>query len=214
MRTVVLSLLLVSGVAHASGIDGWGRISIGGGMRWVPNWWFVDHAAMYGTPVVEHLAIGPQGNLSFGYGVSPWLEVSVDVFAGYEGFSLQAMDGQRLNYGSFTGAAMLGGRLVARDLFIKGFSPWLSAQGGGLLTTLTGPNIEISERLLPSFAVGGGFDIKFSERYGISLDGRYLHGRSYVPPISGINVGGVWVTLSFVIFFPPEPKREPAVPGF
>ncbi len=216
MRTVVLVCgLLLAGTAQAgNGIDGWGRISVGGGVRWVPNWWFVDHAAMAGTPVVEQMPVGPQGVLSFGYGVSQWLEVSVDVFGGWEAFALQGLDGQKLSYSSFTGAAMLGGRLVGRDLFGKGVSPWLSVQGGGLFTAVSGPNIEITERLLPSFAAGGGVDVRFADRYGVSFDVRYLHGRSYVPPVSGINVGGVWFTVSFVIYFPPEPKQDLAVPGF
>ncbi|MGV3619779.1 MAG: hypothetical protein ACO1OB_03120 [Archangium sp.] len=215
MKRVVLSLLmLAASSSFASGIEGWGRISVGGGPRWIPNWWFVDNAAMAGTPVINHVPLGGHGNASFGYGVTAFLEVTVDIFAGYEAFALQGLDGQRMEYGSFAGAAMLGGRLVAKDIFGKGFSPWLSVQGGGLLSSLNGPNVEIFERLMPSFAAGGGFDIRFNERYGMSVDARYLYGRSYVPPISGINVGGMWFTVSVVFFFPPDSKRDLAVPGF
>lgn len=213
-RVVLLVAVVLAGAAHAGGIDGVGRISIGGGLRWIPNWWFLEHAEAAGYPAIDHVPLGGHGVASFGYGVSSWLEISIDVFGGYQAFALQGMDGGRREYSSFTGAAFLGGRLVARDIFGKGFSPWLSAQAGGLLNTLSGPDIEIPERLMPSFAVGGGFDVRFTERYGLSIDARYLHGRSYVPPISGINVGGMWFTVSFVIFFPAEAKRDLAVPGF
>lgn len=206
--------MLLATSSLASGIDGWGRISVGGGLRWIPNWWFVDRAAEAGRPVIDHVPLGGHGNASFGYGVSSWLEVSVDIFGGYQAISLQHPEGRRLEYGSFAAAAMLGGRLVAKDIFGKGFSPWLSVQGGGLLSSISGPEIEIPERLMPSFAAGGGFDIRFTEHYGLSLDARYIYGRSYVPPISGINVGGLWVTLSVVFFFPPDAKRDLAVPGF
>ncbi len=57
-------------------------------------------------------------------------------------------------------------------------------------------------------------DVNVNASYGLSLDVRYLYGRNYFPGISGFNAGGVMVTLSFVIFFAPDQKRELEVPGF
>ena len=78
MRKLLFTVVLLSGAAFGEGIDGLGRISVGGGFRWVPNWYFSEHAAAVGTPVIPGLTGGPQLNASFGYGVAPVLEVLAD----------------------------------------------------------------------------------------------------------------------------------------
>ncbi len=212
-RGLSLALLLLASGAQASSIDGAGRISIGGGLRWVPNWWLVERAAEAGTPVVDHLQLGPSGIASFGYGVAAWLELAIDLFVGWEQFSTLQPDGAKNVYSSLMGAGMVGARLVGKQLWGP-VSPWLTAQGGALFSSLAGPGIDNGEVLAPAFAAGGGLDVQLSDRYGLSFDVRYVYGRNYLEGISGMNVGGVMGTLSFVIFFPPEPKRELVVPGF
>ncbi|HEY0882340.1 MAG TPA: hypothetical protein VGD87_12445, partial [Archangium sp.] len=70
------------------------------------------------------------------------------------------------------------------------------------------------ERVLLAVSAGGGLTWRITDRYGLTLDVRYMFARSAIWPISGINVGGVWFGLSFNIFFPPAPKRDLDVPGF
>ncbi len=212
-RLLLCGALLTAFGAQAGSIDGAGRISIGGGVRWIPNWFFVEKALEQDYTVVENLQLGPSGVASFGYGVTAWLELAIDLVASWEGTRLTKPGGEDMFLSSFMAAGLLGFRVVGKDL-VGRFSPWATVQGGGLFSSLNAPGVDNAENMQPTFAAGGGFDIQFSTSIGLSLDVRYIYGRSFVPGISGINVGGVLATLSVVIFFPAEPKRELAVPGF
>jgi len=207
-------VLLLSSAALAEGIDGLGRISVGGGFRWVPNWWFADHAAALGTPVTQGLSGGPAADVSFGYGVNANFELSIDLLAGYESIALALPDGGRDEYTSAAYGAQLGGRLVGNNVFAKGLMPYLTAQAGPWVSNISSHLTPVPERLLLAFSVGGGLTYRFMERYGITLEAKYMNARSAVPGISGINVGGVWFSAMFTIFFPPAPKRDLDVPGF
>lgn len=213
-RALLVCVVLLSSGALGSGIDGWGRISVGGGYRWVPNWWFIGRAAEAGTPVIPGLSGGPQATLSFGYGATSNLEVSIDLLGGYESFSLSLPDGGRADYSSVAYGVLLGGRLVGTDFPFKGGMPYLSVQAGPLLSNISTGSTPVPERLLGGMSVSGGFTWRFAERYGVTLEARYLYGRNAIPGISGINVGGVWFSAMFTIFFPPAPKRDLDVPGF
>lgn len=214
MRQLLLGVLLLSSTALAEGIDGWGRISLGGGFRWVPNWHFIGRAAQAGTPVIPGLSGGPQLQASFGYGVSSAFELSIDLLGGFETITLSLPDGQREEYLSGAYGAQLGGRLSSTDVFFKGFMPYLAVQAGPLLSSITSPSNSQPERVLLALSLSAGATYRFTDRYGISLEARYLNARSVLSPISGINVGGVAFSLSFTIFFPPPPKRDLDVPGF
>ena len=214
MRQLLLGVLLLSSTAMGEGIDGWGRISLGGGFRWVPNWWFAAKAAEAGTPVIPGLNGGPQLTASFGYGVASSLELTVDLFGSYETFALALPNGQKDEYTSAVYGAVLGGRLVGNNIFFKGFMPYLALQAGPMLSSVSSRANPLAERLLLSFCAGGGLTYRFADRYGISLDAKYIYARSAVPPISGINGGGVAFSAMFTIFFPPPPTRDLDVPGF
>ena len=213
-RWFVVCALLVSASAFASGIDGMGRISVGGGFRWVPNWWFQEHAAAAGTPMLPSIEGGPQGTASFGLGVSSLLEVSIDLLFGYQGFSLGQPDGGQNDFTVITAGGVLGGRLVGTDVLFKGFMLYLGVGAGPMLAAITSQSLKVPERSVLGLSVSGGATYRFADRYGITLEVRYLNGRSTVPDISGINVGGVWFSAMFTIFIPPSLKRDLDVPGF
>jgi hypothetical protein len=206
----VIGLLLAATPASAGSVEGWGRISLGGGYRWVPNWYFAEKAAAAGRPIEVPSVGGPQGTASFGLGVNAWLEVAIDLFAGYDAFTLAPQEA----FTSIAYGAMLGGRLVAADLFVKGFMPYVVLQAGPMLAQVQSPLTKDPEKLMGALAAGGGATWRFSDRYGVSLEAKWIYGRNFVTDISGINVGGVWFTASFTIFFPPAPKRDLDVPGF
>lgn len=212
-KAVLLCAFLLAGSAFAGGVENAGRISVGGGVRWVPNWFLAGKAVEANTPLVDHLQFGPSLNASFGYGVMSWLELSIDFFGGWEALAIQNADGSIGRFNSFMGAGAIGARLVGKRLWGP-VSPWLSVQGGGLFSSLSGPGVEHQEKFQPSVFAGGGIDINVNNSYGLSLDVRYLYGRNMFPGISSFNAGGVMVTLSFVIFFAPDEKRELQVPGF
>ncbi|MDP1828343.1 MAG: hypothetical protein Q8L48_34055 [Archangium sp.] len=214
MRRLLLGVLLLSSTALADGIDGWGRISVGGGFRWIPNWYFIDRAAQAGTPVLPGLSGGPQLTASFGYGVSSALELSIDLFGGFETINLALPDGQKQEYTSGAYGVLLGGRFTGNNVFFKGFMPYLAVQAGPLLSAITSRVNSQPERVLLAFSASAGATWRFADRYGISLEARYINSRSVLSPISGINVGGVAFSALFTIFFPPPPKRDLDVPGF
>ena len=213
-RLLLVGLVLLSGTALAEGIDGWGRISVGGGFRWIPNWWFIDHAANAGTPVIPGLSGGPQVGASFGFGVTSNVEVAIDLLGGYETFTLRLPDDQKDEYTSAAYGAQIGGRIVGSNVPFKGLLPYLSVQAGPLVSSITSKLNPQTERLLLAITVGGGLTYRFADRYGITLEAKYIYARSAVWPISGINVGGVAFSAMFTIFFPPAPKRDLDVPGF
>jgi hypothetical protein len=214
MRKVSLVVMLLSTAAFAEGIDGLGRISIGGGFRWVPNWWFTERAAEFGAPVLPGLTGGPQANASFGLGVSPVMELTIDLLGSFETITLQLPDGNRDEITSAMYGAMLGGRLSSTNVFFKGFMPYLQVQAGPLLSNVSSKAFPTPERVLLAVSASGGATWRFSDRYGITLDARYVLARSAVSGVSGLNVGGVLFSAMFTIFFPPPPKRDLDVPGF
>lgn len=211
-RLVVVVLLLVGSVAQADGVDGWGRVSLGGGFRWVPNWWFAQRATEAGTPVIPGANGGPQATASFGYGVTSIFELNIDLVGSFETLTLQLPDGNRQEYLSAVYGAQLGARIVFP--VSKALFPYLTVQTGPLLSNIANAQNPQVERLLLAFTGGGGITWRFTDRYGVSLDVRYTYARSAIWPVSGINVGGVWFGLMFNIFFPPSAKRDLDVPGF
>lgn len=211
-RWLLVVALLAGGGAAAEGVDGWGRVSLGGGFRWVPNWWFEGRAAKAGTPVIPGANGGPQATASFGYGVTSLFELNIDLLGSFESIVLQLPDGARQEYLSAVYGAQLGVRLVFP--VTKALLPYLSVQTGPLLSNISNAENPQLERLLLAFTAGGGLTWRITDRYGLSLDVRYTHARSAIWPISGINVGGVWFGLMFNIFFPPSAKRDLDVPGF
>lgn len=217
MKKFALAVAVVcasAGSARADGIDGLGHVSVGGGFRWVPNWWFKDKAAAFGTPVNPGVDGGAQGTASFGLGVTSMLVVSVNLLFGYQSFSLARPDGLNDEYSSVTAGALLGGRLQTTDLLFKGFMPYIELQAGPVLSVLGGPREMIPEKAILGLSAAGGATYRFARSYGITLEVRFLQARNSVPEISGINVGGVWFTAMFTIFFPPSPKSDLAIPSF
>ncbi len=209
-----MCVLLWQCAAWGEGIDGLGRISIGGGFRWVPNWWFIEKAAQAGTPVIPGLSGGPQATVSFGYGATSWIECAVDFLVGYERFALALPEGGRLDYTSVTYGALIGVRAVASDFLVAGLMPYVSGQLGPVLSNISAPHESIPEKALLAFSAGGGLTYRLNSRFGLAVEARYLYGRNQVPPISGINVGGVWFSAMLTLFFPPTSKRDLDLPGF
>jgi hypothetical protein len=200
---VTLSLLLpaLSGAQAPTtrSIDGMGRVTIGGGLRWVPNDYFAGKAAEAGFALLPKPIFSPQGTASFGYGANEFIEVAIDVLIGYEQFRLANAEKP---YGSLTYGGLLGARLTKADFLFRGLFPYIGGQFGAILSTLTTSSGASVEKLLNGYAVNAGVTYLFADRFGLSLDIRYLWARAYLEPISGINVGGLFLTLGFTVVFP------------
>jgi hypothetical protein len=214
VRWLVLAAVVLGAQAFADegfsrGVEGWGRISVYGGYRWTPNWYFTAQAAAAGFPVTQPSKGGPLGMVSFGYGAFTNFELAVDVFAAFETFTLD----QYAPFSATTYGALIGPRLTKKDLF-PGFTPYAGVEGGPTLALVQSASVTNPERLLGGLAVVGGFHLMVADRWAISFDVRWIYARAVVPGISGINVGGVLFSLGVSTFFSPAPRREYEVPGF
>lgn len=216
MRTLALLVFVATAPALASTpTDGVGRISLGGGLRWTPNWWFDARASEAGrgpAPNREAFSapLGLQGAASFGYGAFEWFELSVDLFVGYEAFELEGW----LPFTSLSYGGLIGARVTRYDFPVNGLAPYLGVQTGPMLVTVSSPTFPSGETVMTAFSVNGGASYKFSDRVGVFVDARWLLGRVFVADLAGRNVGGVFFSAGVSLFFPPEPKRDLEVPGF
>ncbi len=205
-RFALLSALLLSAaVAHADGarsIDGIGRITVQGGYRWTPNNYFNEKASAAGHPVTRASPGGPQVSASFGYGATDFIEGTIDLIFGYESFTLKNLE----PFNSFTYGALLGVRFAKMDFPIRGLLPHVGAQMGPILGFVSSPSNDNQERLTTGYSFNAGLSWRFTERFGLTFDTRFLVARAYVNGISGINVGGLFFSLGFTVFFAPSPK--------
>lgn len=214
MRTLalLLALLAPSALAQAGvqSIDGWGRITVLGGYRWVPNWYFAGRAAAAGTPISRPSLGGPALVASFGYGATDWLELSVDLFGSYDSFELQGF----APFAAYTYGAVVGPRLSRANVLFRGFTPYLGVEAGATFSFITSVGLTVPEQLLPGVSAVGGFHWKVADRWAIAFDVRWVYARSFIPGVSGVNVGGVIFSLGVTWLFPPRPRAELEVPGF
>lgn len=211
LKLAVLAWALAVPATRAqSSVDGWGRISVLGAYRWVPNWYLAGKAAEAGHPFVRESPGGPQVTASFGYGALSSLEVAVDVFFAWEGFELQGL----APFNSFLYGGALGPRLTRGDVLFKGLMPYVAVEFGPAFSIVQSSSVSSPERLLGVLIVAGGFHWKVTDRWAISFDVRWTYARGYIPEVSGLNVGGVTFSLGVSHFFPPAGKRELDVPGF
>lgn len=215
--SVVLALVCATSTsawANGTSTDGIGRISVGGGLRWTMNNWFNSRAAEKGyAPNSDGFSTAPlgfQGTASFGYGAFDWFELAVDLFVGFESFGLQGHD----PFTSTSYGALIGVRATRYDFPLPGLVPYIGFQTGPMLSTVTSSSAPGNESVLQAWSANAGAAYRFTDRFGIFLDVRYLHGRVFVADIAGRNVGGVFVSAGVAFFFPASPKRDLDVPGF
>ncbi|MBK7863267.1 MAG: hypothetical protein IPJ65_32615 [Archangiaceae bacterium] len=209
IRAAVLSAVMAVSSASAAerwenGIDGVGRISVMGGWKLASNDWFFARAGEGGHPVVNRGIGGPQGQASFGYGAISWLEVAIDLFVGYDRFTLDGVPPiSTLSYG-----ALLGVRFVAMDLFFPGFAPFFGVGVGPTLGYVySGRENETFEKLVTGVSGNAGVTYRINDRVGVTLEYRFVYARGafYVAQDdagAGLNTGGSWFSLGVVIYFP------------
>ncbi len=210
---VIVGALSIGMPAFGSGpeaVDGWGRITVSGGYRWVPNWYFEGKASTAGTPYTSKAMGGVAGILGFGYGLGDHIEIGIDLFGAWHPFSLGAL-------GAFDGIAyggMLGVRLTGSNAIFTGLMPYFGAQGGIVLADVQGGTVDVREKLMGGAAVMAGLHYKVSDHWGVTLDVRWVWARLTFPTIGGMNSGGVWVTLGVSYFISPARQQSQGVPGF
>lgn len=208
-------VLCWAGLASAAGgIDDWGTVSLGGGVRWVPQPWLFEKAEAAGTPVAPRFPLGPIGYANFSYGFSPLWALAIDVLGGVDQYELQRPDGGLDTYSSVTLAGLLGLALWGTDFGLPGVMPHVAAQLGPALSNVSSRATKVPERLLLSAAVTAGVTYQFLKRFGVTLEARYLYAWSEIPSLSALNVGGLTVSAAFTFFFPPSSKHHLQSSGF
>ncbi len=210
VRFALLVGVLFAAPALAEGIEGMGRISVVGGYKWTPNGYFEGKAAQAGHPLTGRTP-GIEGSASFGYGVNSFAEVAIDLFGGWETFTL---DGYQ-PFSSTIYGGLIGLRVTSTTLFGRSLVPHLGAQAGPAVAQITSPSFDLGERVLLAATGNIGVTWRFVERFGITLDVRYMYARLFVADISGANIGGVFFSIGATMYFPGSPERKDlSVPGF
>ncbi|MBL8949642.1 MAG: hypothetical protein JNK82_02620 [Myxococcaceae bacterium] len=180
------------------GVAGVGRISISGGWKSTPNDFFFKQSGEQGYATVSRGLGGGQGTASFGFGAISWLEVSIDLFIGNDRFEIGGF--QPINV--LTYGALIGVRATKMDLFFPGFAPYIGVGIGPTLGyVFTGVDGETYERLVTGIAASAGLSYRFNDYFGMLLEYRFLYARG-VWVTSGVNIGGSFVSLGAVIYFP------------
>ncbi len=209
---VVLASVLASAPVSAAGlgVEGMGRVSVTAGYKWTPNWYFEGKAAAAGYPL-ESRTPGLGGSASFGYGVSSWLEVAIDLLGGWETFTLAGHQ----PFSSVIYGGLLGARVTVFDAPFRGLVPHFGVQAGPTVAQITSITAPSAERVLLTYSVNAGLSYRLTERFAITADVRWVYARVQAANISGANIGGVFFTIGATVYFPGSPERKDlSVPGF
>jgi hypothetical protein len=205
---LALASALAASPARASepgSIEGLGRITVGGGVRWLPNDHFKKGAEGEGFPLESSWAVGPMGFATFGYGVLSFLEVSIDLIAAGERFKLL----DRPEYSSVTYGPLLGARVMKADLFFEGFTPMAGVLLGPIFSHVSRDDGLVEERVTTGLSIVAGFAFRLSHRFGIWTEARYLLARGVVPEMTtGINTGGFWFGAGFTVYLETPGSEE------
>lgn len=184
-------------------LDGMGRIAVMGGYRWTPNNHFQGRAAEHGYTVLPSPG-GGQFAASFGYGALDWIEVTIDLFGGWE--MLRFSDPALEPLTSVSYGALLGARIAKMDWPVRNLMPHLGVQFGPTLVLVNSPQFTNPERLLTGYSFNAGLSYRLNDRFGITFDARLLIARAQFSDIGQVNAGGGWFSLGLEIYFPPSPR--------
>lgn len=188
-------------------LEGEPRITVQGGWRMTVNDTFAKGAALLDHPQERPSNGGPQGSAIFGYGVTSFLEVAIDLFIGYEQFKLRDFDAiSALAYG-----ALIGVRLHKVDFGFRGFTPSIGIAVGPTLGLVSSNSFDSSETLGTAYAGTVGLAYRFNERWGMQLEYRFMIARAAVTDLPSISIGGNWLSAGVTFFFPQEKETAPSL---
>lgn len=185
-------------------LEGAGRISVLGGVRWALPDGFDTSVAANGYPLSTRWPVALQGQATFGYGANDFLEGTIDLVAGFSQFTLTGLSPfQAVQYG-----ALLGGRLTKNDWPIHGLVPALGIGVGPLLVSASSEGRPLDEGLATAVSASLGLTWRFSDRFGIAFEYRFVFARLSLSGLGSVNMGGNWFLLGFTTYFGAEPKKD------
>lgn len=177
-----------------------------GGWRITVNDTFAKGAALLDHPVERPSSGGPQGTAIFGYGVTPNVEVTIDLMLAYEQFKL--VDLEAIN--AVTYGALVGIRLHKIDFGFRGFDPSIGIAVGPTFGLVTSNSLETTETFSNAYAATVGFGYRINPRWGLQLEYRFMLARAAVADLPSISIGGNWFSLGLTFFFPQEKASDSA----
>ncbi|HLL54866.1 MAG TPA: hypothetical protein VK447_15030 [Myxococcaceae bacterium] len=177
----------------ALGAEGEGRVTLQGGWRLTPNDFFFARAESLGITRESRSIGGPTVVGTFGYMATDALEVTIDLFVGFEQLRLSGREPlSSLTYG---GAGGVRYHVPLGSLPFADLSAHVGALLGPTLVLETGGGIpEPTEELVSGYMASAGLSAR-SGTMSIALEYRLLLARGFVPGIGGINGGGSWFGL-------------------
>lgn len=223
-RFVLLCVLFVAASASAqedegelAPLNGVGRITIQGGWRLSPNGTFYDkYYALPDYRGVARAPTSPGGPFfagSFGYAMSDFIELGIDLFATAEQLRLTgAPTLTNITYGALVGVRFLG---LLDFLTPEGVVPFLGIQTGPTLVYSQAEGIGQRELFTQTWAGTVGATFRLSARWGVTAEYRlaFVRGQSAFnnrpefTNLGSINAGGNWFALGVTYMFPPDPSR-------
>ncbi|MHB8876077.1 MAG: hypothetical protein ACYC8T_20495 [Myxococcaceae bacterium] len=183
-------------------LEGYGRITAAVGWRLTPNDHFYSRARELGRELAASSPGGPAVCLCFGYAANENVEVGIDLHV--SGESLRLEGGAPIT--SITYGALVGVRLQAPGLLFDELVPYVAAFTGPTLVLVSSEDFPTAETFSAAWAGAAGATLRLGERFGATLEYRFLLARGMVPEVSSVNGGGHQLTLGFTVYFAPEPS--------
>jgi hypothetical protein len=235
---VLLGLLLATATASAQEesegvvpLNGVGRITVQGGWRLTSNNTFFDSFyALPGYACSEGCSRespgGPFATATFGYSVSDFIEVGIDLFYTQQQLRLtNAPALTNITYGALLGLRFQG---LLEILTPQGVVPFIGLQTGPSLAYSLAEGIGHKESIIQPWVGTVGATVRLSAHWGITAEYRlaFARGRSpyndRTPPagadanayknLASFNAGGNWFALGVTYLLAPDPVRTFSMP--
>jgi hypothetical protein len=234
---VLLYLLLAAARASAqeeegaAPINGVGRITVQGGWRLSGNDAFYDSFyALPGYTCSEGCARespgGPFLAGTFGYSVSEFIEVGIDLFATQQQLRLtNAPTLNNITYGALVGLRF---QTLFDVLTPQGVLPFIGLQTGPALAYSVAEGVGRKELILQPWVGSVGATLRFSTHWALTAEYRLAFARGQSPyndrpPPAGAdanayknlafyNAGGNWFSLGVTYLLAPDPIRTFSMP--
>jgi hypothetical protein len=225
-RLALFVLLLTAPGASAQEEDahdlvplvGAGRISVQGGWRLTTNRTFYDSFyALPGYTCTQNCARsspgGPFGAGSFGYSLTDYLELGIDLYATSERLTLTgASTLTNYTYGALVGVRF---QTLLDVLCPQGVVPFLGIQSGPSLVFSRADSKDVGQKELVQQPWVGtvGATFRLTPRWGFTTEYRLAFARGQSPyaeknkGLASYNAGGNWFAVGITYSFPPEPTR-------
>jgi hypothetical protein len=235
---VLLALLFAAATASAQEeseelvpLNGVGRITVQGGVRLSSNTTFFD--SFYALPGFEcsqgcsrETPAGPFATATFGYSVTDFIEVGIDLFYTHQQLRLtNAPIHTNITYGALLGLRLQG---LLEILTPQGVVPFIGLETGPSLSYSLVEGVGRRESIVQPWVGTVGATVRLSAHWALTAEYRLAFARGQSPyqnklPPSGVgespyknlasyNAGGNWFALGVTYLLAPDPVRTFSMP--